>query len=222
MYIKNNYLSVILKILIVVIGTYGLYKACFFNKVGLGEHFSYYTNLSNLICIIYFLILLIKCIISRRVVEANPLVKGSMTILISITAIVYNFILRPFMTDMDGVMDLHSISNYIVHIVVPILIILDWILFDKKGEFKNYYPFIWLILPFMYFIFICVRAFLGKTFTYTSSRYPYFFLDIDEYGLLQVIFNVLVAIKAILILGFIVLKIDKFLNKSRGNAICQN
>lgn len=222
MYIKNNYLSVILKILIVVIGTYGLYKACFFNKVGLGEHFSYYTNLSNLICIIYFFVLLIKCIISKHVVEANPLVKGSMTILISITAIVYNFILRPFMTDMDGVMDLHSISNYIVHIVVPILIILDWILFDKKGKFKNYYPFTWVILPFMYFIFICIRASLGKTFTYTSSRYPYFFLDIDAYGLLQVIFNVVVAILAILILGFIVLKIDKCLvNKKRG-MLCQN
>lgn len=220
MYIKNKYLSIIFKFLIVIVGSYGLYKACFYNKVSLGEHLSYYTNLSNLICIIYFVYYIIKYLITRGKTEANLLVKSSVTIVISITAIVYNLILRPFMTDMDGVMDLHSISNYIVHIIVPVMVILDWILFDKKGKFKKYYPFIWLISPFAYFVFICIRANFNKFFTYTSSRYPYFFLDIDAYGVIQVMLNVFIAIIAILILGFIFLKIDNVLKK-KGEIICQ-
>lgn len=210
MHIKNKYLSLIFKISIVLIGSYGLYKSCFFNNVSLEEHFAYYTNLSNLICIIYFICYIVKYYI-LKVKKYNSCIKGSITITIAITGIVYNFLLRPFMHDVEGVMDLHSLSNYVVHIIMPLMVILDWILFDEKGKFKKYYIFIWLILPFIYFIFICIRATLGKTFTYASSRYPYFFLDIDAYGVLQVLLNVLLAIIAVLILGYILFKIDNLL-----------
>ena len=215
MYIKNKYMSLIYKFLIVIISIYGLYDSCFkSSSVTLGEHFSYYTNFSNLLCIIFFSFYIIMTLFNKNIKKIGKL-KGGVTIAIMITAIVYNFILRPFMTDMEGVMDLNSIGNYIVHIIAPIMVIFDYILFDKKGLYEGVDPFIWVLIPFAYFIFIIIRASLGKTFTYTASKYPYFFIDIDAFGLPQVILNVFLMILVIILLGYIYLGIDKLLSKHK-------
>ena len=216
MYIKNKYFSLSYKLLIIIIGIFGLYDNCFHNsKVSLIEHFSYYTNLSNLLCVIFFCIYSIKMIINWKKEKHFYFqrIKGMVMIAIMITGIVYNIILRPFMTNVDGVMNLNSFGNYIVHIIVPIMVVLDWILFDKKGIYNKKEPFIWLLLPFIYFVFICIRAHIGKPFTYTSSNYPYFFLDIDAFGILQVLVNVFICIFFILILGYFFVFIDYKLNK---------
>lgn len=207
---KKN-ISIIYKILIVIIGIYGLYDSCFKpSKIGLLEHFSYYTNLSNLLCIIFFIYYLIKYFTDKNIENSRyyAVSKGSVTLVITITTIVYNFALRPFMYDVDGVMNLHSIGNYIVHIVLPLMVIFDYLVFDIKGKYKKNYPILWLILPFIYWIFICIRAYVGKPFTYMESRYPYFFLDIDMFGLPQVLFNILIIILGVFILGLIYYKVD--------------
>ena len=213
MYIDNKRFSFFFKLLIVLMGTYGLYKACFFNKVSLEEHFSYYTNLSNLICVIYFLIIIVRTVIVKKIDTKYYGLKGAVVVMIAVTGLVYNFILRPFMSDVEGVMDLHSFSNYIVHLIIPVMVILDWLLFDKKGNLKSKYSIYWLVIPFMYWIFICIRANFAKPFMYTGSKYPYFFIDIEEFGVGIVIVNVILAIAAILLLGFILCKIDNKLSK---------
>ena len=216
MYLKNKYFSLIFKILIVIVGIYGLIESCLESKnVSLEEHFSYYTNLSNLLCVIFFTFYIIKMFGNFKNSEHNYYrkLKGAVTLAITITCLVYNIVLRPFMTDVDGVMTLNSIGNHIVHIVLPIMVILDYLLFDEKGLYDKKDPFIWVILPFLYWIFICIRALIGKTFTYANSKYPYFFLDIDEFGLERIILNIIIAIILIIILGYIYVLIDKLLNK---------
>lgn len=169
----------------------------------------------KIVCIIFYIVYIIKILLNFN--KENHYYyhnfKGATTLCITVTCLVYNFILRPFMTDMDGVMKLNSIGNYIVHLILPLMVILDYLFFDKKGLVTKREPFIWIILPFIYWIFICVRASIGKTFIYTDSKYPYFFLDIDTFGLPQVILNVMLAIILIIILGFIFFLIDKLLSK---------
>ena len=136
---------------------------------------------------------------NKKVVYNNTL-KGTITMAIMITMLVFNFILRPFMTDMDGVMELSSLPNYIVHVIEPLLVIFDYILFDEKGIFKKIDPLKWVIFPFIYWVFICIRAFFASPFTYTSSKYPYFF-------------SFCYGICAIIILGYMFLFFDRFLLK---------
>lgn len=220
MYIKNKYFSLIFKILIVLIGIYGLIDSCFKStSVSLSENFSYYTNLSNLLCIIFFIFYIVKMLLNFTNEEHHyyKKMKGTVTLIITVTMLVYNFVLRPFMTDMDGVMNLNSIGNYIVHLILPIMVILDYFLFDEKGLYTKKDPLYWIILPFIYWIFICIRAKIGKPFTYTDSLYPYFFLDIDAFGFAQIIVNVVIAIILIIILGYIYVLIDKLLSKKNYN-----
>ncbi len=200
------------KILIVIIGIFGIYSSLKDSPlVGIYEHLSYYTNLSNLLCILFFFIYSARMLlnIKKDVHNYYPNLKGAITITILITFIVYNLILRPFMHDVDGVMKLNSIGNTIVHVVLPLMVLFDYILFDEKGKFNKKFAFTWVLIPFTYFIFICIRAKMGGTFTYANSRYPYFFLDIDEYGIPQVMVNLIISIILILTLIYLYVFIDK-------------
>ena len=65
--------------------------------MGLLEHFSYYTNISNLVCILYFIVYIIKMIIHFNTnTSCNYSLKGAMTISIMITMLVFNLISTSF------------------------------------------------------------------------------------------------------------------------------
>lgn len=75
-----------------------------------------------------------------------------------------------------------GISMLLVHYVVPIMTISDWLLFDKKGSMKKTSPLIWAIGPLAYFAYIMVAAQMG-------GRYPYPFIDVDMLGWSRVLVN---------------------------------
>lgn len=216
MCIRNKFFSLIFKVLIVIIGIFGIYSSLNDSPlVGIYEHLSYYTNLSNLLCILFFFVYSIIMLLNIKKEYHNycPNLKGAITITILITFIVYNLVLRPFMHNVDGVMKINSIGNTIVHVILPIMVLLDYILFDEKGRFNKKKAYTWVLIPLMYFIFICIRAKMGGMFTYAGSRYPYFFLDIDEYGIPQVTINVIISIILILLLIYLYIYIDSKLHK---------
>jgi hypothetical protein len=105
-----------------------------------------------------------------------------------------------------------SAANVLAHYVVPIMVIADWLLFDQKGVMKKLDPVKWLVIPLAYLIFSLVRAQFG-TFPGTKSRYPYFFLDIDKYGVGRVAVNVLLVGAGYAILGYVIYFIDLGLSK---------
>ena len=90
--------------------------------------------------------------------------------------------------------------------------IVDYILFDKKGIYKNIDPILWLIIPLIYFLFIFIRAKLGSELS-NGSYYPYFFIDINKYGIKTVLKNALLITIAFTILGYIELFIDRLILK---------
>ncbi|WP_179139825.1 Pr6Pr family membrane protein, partial [Brachyspira hyodysenteriae] len=93
-----------------------------------------------------------------------------------------------------------------------IMTIFDYIIFDKKGIYKIVDPLLWLIIPFVYFAFILIRARIGSPFS-DGSYYPYFFVDIDKYGLKTVLRNVFFITLFFDFLGYIEYFIDRFFNK---------
>jgi hypothetical protein len=132
---------------------------------------------------------------------------------ITLTLLIFHFLLRPTLFSMsDGASYVSSPANIIVHYVVPLMVLTDWLLFDRKGMFKKTDPLVWTIIPWAYFAFSLVRAQFAA-FSNSDSRYPYFFIDIDKYGVGQVALNVLLIAVSYVTLGYILYLIDLGLSK---------
>ena len=106
---------------------------------------SYYTLQSNIICLVVFVAILVISAVSDKYQESDVyyLVKGGITIAIAITGLVYAIALGPIGFEMNINTNgfENFMSNFLVHRLSPILVILDYFFFDKKGKFKFYYPY---------------------------------------------------------------------------------
>lgn len=149
---------------------------------------SYYTLQSNLLCLIAFVIIVLLKL--RKKSYKNDiyfLIKGAITIAILITALVYHVALAPNNFAMDSLHN--SIANKVwadafVHTISPILVVIDYFLFDEKGKMKYYYPIIWLIVPLNYVVYVYTYSNMGGRFYSIggSKKFAYFFLDYTQIG----------------------------------------
>lgn len=187
--------------------------------------FLYYTILSNLICLVYFSSVLFKNIKNYRDWDVRdphqnviqPRFKGGITLCITVTFLVYHFLLAPLIPVGDTTYGNNLASN-LTHYIVPIMVIVDWLLFDIKGIFKKEDPFIWLSIPFAYLMLSFTYGAIGTPFRFlpkleTYSKYAYWFLDIDQLGLMQVATNSIMLAIAFAILGYIIFGLDRLLKR---------
>lgn len=148
------------------------------------------------------------------------LFKGAIVIMIFITTFCYNIALAPqFEFDMGFVKttDLYNkVANAIVHSIAPGLIILDYFLFDEKGNFKMYYPFLWLFFPFDYVLYVYIYSSQGGNFYNIggSNQFAYFFLDYIQIGVCGVIKWIIIITIGILIASYAFIIVDKILKRN--------
>ena len=102
---------------------------------------SYYTLQSNIICLVAFIGIVIMELRKWQKNDVYYLIKGAITIAILITGITYLCALAPVGFQMDFQKETlanKTISNLLVHVVSPILVLVDYFLFDEKGNFKRF------------------------------------------------------------------------------------
>src|SRR5690554_6740485 len=146
---------------------------------------SYYTVLSNFSVLFLFIYVVYYFDIKHHTISAKySILKGSATIGIFLTFLVYHFILRPVLLSTESSYAPYSFSDLLVHYVVPLMTLLDYILFDTKGNYKKSYLKYWMIFPIAYVIYVYLYGLLGGTFPSfeQESSFPYFFLDYQTYG----------------------------------------
>lgn len=205
--VKNNF-AIIYKIIIIILGSSAVLYGFFYNNFKLDIETAYYfTYQSNILVIVYFILDIFSIIKKKE--TFYPRFKGAVTMAITITFLVYHFLLSPTAEDYKG---LHYIRNIILHYIVPIMTIFDYIIFDKKGIYKIVDPLLWLIIPFIYFTFMLIRARVGSPFA-DGSYYPYFIVDIDKYGLKTVLRNIFFITLFFIFLGYVEYFIDRFFYK---------
>ena len=174
----------------------------------------YFTYQSSVLVLIYFIINIIYTIKHIKnhgyqgAIVVLPKVKGAMTMSITITFLVYHFLLSATVFAMAEPYEGYFLSNILLHYIAPIMVIIDFMIFDKKGIYTKKDPLKWLLIPCAYFIFSIIRAYIGKPFS-NGSRYPYFFIDIDKYGLGTVLINTTFLAVGFLIIGYSIYFIDK-------------
>jgi hypothetical protein len=209
MYIKNRIAAMVFRILILAACSGGL-ALNFFIRQGHfdSESLIYYTNLSNLFCLLYFIPL-----VARMARDGNvtllPRLKGAFTLMMTITMLVYHFVLMGGnVPAYDGTQ--RWLANALLHYAAPAMVILDWILFDPKRVFRVFDPLLWLLIPLLYAIFTLIRAEIGGVMGGGGSRFPYFFLDVDAIGWGGMLGYVGVFAVVFAVLGYIMFLLDRY------------
>ena len=179
----------------------GLYKGNF--DIGV---FRMFTNISNLLCAVYFIFAAsFIAFDKRRTGGASPcpLIKGVCTMSITLTGIVGSAaIVGEFSLSTSA-----GIATILLHIITPVMIMADWLLFDIKGRYKGFFPLVWLSAPFAYFIYIMVSAqFMEKG---ARMRFPYPFLDYEILGIPALITVVAIITVFYGFIGYLCYFIDK-------------
>ena len=175
----------------------------------------YYTLMSNLLIAGYFSV---AAVLALRGADA-PLsnFKGALTMGITVTGLVFHLLLS------DGSFRMGSadaVANQLLHTVTPIMAVLDWLLFNEKGRYGWRSPFLWTILPNLYFVWATIYGFTSGKRYYDGLRFPYFFMNFDHLGTGRVLRNVLTLNLAFIALGFVFVLAD-WLMKRRATRNAQ-
>lgn len=97
--------------------------------------------------------------------------------------------------------------------LLPALVLLDWLLFDKKGSYRPTDPLVWVVLPNVYFLVMTVRGFCLPVGT--AARFPYGFMNYDVLGVGTVLLYWLGLNLGALCLGYLFWLLDRFLGGKR-------
>lgn len=216
MFKKKDYYNLIYILVFVLIASVGLNNSLGISKGEFNPPI-FYTSFSGLICFLYFLAALINglvILIKKKEVPDSfflvPRAKGAVTICITVTLLVYHFLVYEgsmFSIDTD-------IYNLITHYIVPIMVIAHWLIFDKKGTYHKIDPLLWTIIPIGYFTWANIVAAMNTEVPYWDGEfYPYSFMDLTIHSLPKVAITIVLLLAFFIALGYGVYAIDSKTNK---------
>ena len=204
---KNIVLFFRVSIIIIAFGGFLL------NSIPSDEPFArltYFTSQSNVLVGTIYLVAFFINSNSRTF----KIIKNQIVVAIVLTGLVFNLMLRPYVGDFDY--NPNTFSDFLVHVLTPILVFIDFIFLEEHGEIQKFDPFYWLLFPLIYWVFTIVFVALGGDYngeTY-QSNYPYFFLDFKEYG----IGYFFLVFAFVLMIGYILFIIDYLMIKRKQNS----
>lgn len=132
----------------------------------------------------------------------RPGVLTACAVNISIVALVYNLVLRGAYHPVGWA----RISDELVHVVLPLLFIVYWLVAVPKRSLTWVSGIAWLIYPVGYLVYILVRGAV-------SSIYPYFFLDAGKFGYPKVALNIAVLLVVFLVIDMLFIAIAKIFGR---------
>ncbi len=223
MYVPNRVASLIFKIVILavclisVLLNTGIFFGLFYPYV-----FLYYTIVSNIFCFIYYLVATIFTAVTigktgpRGAVRFTPHFKGAVVMSMVLASLIYAFILADFSAGI-----IPTVSGLLAHVVLPILVLMDWVLFDRKGKFMATDPLIWLVIPFSYYCIVLLAAQFGVVYS-GGVHYPYRFMNPEIILWAPVLVNTVLICLGYYAIGNILLGVDRLLgNQARKKVLLQ-
>jgi hypothetical protein len=170
------------------------------------NYFSFFTISTNLL-IALVLTLSLKIAPSKASTFARrPTVQSAAAVYIAIVGIVYSLALRNLWAP-EG---LQKIADVILHDAVPLLYLLYWLMFVRKGadgdkdNSKDSLRFrdipVWLAYPALYLVYSLARGAI-------TGIYLYPFIDVGKFGYAHVALNAFVILCAFLGVSFLLVAV---------------
>jgi hypothetical protein len=137
--------------------------------------FSYFTVDSNVGTVVVFLVGAVLLILKRDDSRGFGLFRASVTSYMAVTGIVYNTLLRG-VNVADGLVV--PWTNEVLHVVGPVLIILDWIFAPGRVRLDWKHIGVIVVFPIVWAIYTMIRGPLAyNELAHKKTWYPYPFLD---------------------------------------------
>lgn len=174
--------------------------------LGLGSGFFfadqllYYTLQSNILALFMFGYLIIKTADDFRhkgkagSASYCPRFEMVCVVYLLLTLILYWVLLAPRAFTMGVDIGMWTYSNLVVHLLTPLLCIIDYFLFSEPGRLKYQDVYAVLIYPVCYVIFAGVVSLTGHVYRISLEgneiHFPYFFIDFEHTGLMAIAYIV--------------------------------
>ena len=119
----------------------------------------------------------------------TPRIATAIAVYITVVGIVYNTLLRRIWNPQGW----DKVADELLHLVIPLLFIIYWLLAVPKGELRWRNTFALLVYPLAYFIWVLIFGAL-------RGWYPYPFIDVNQLG-----YSATLLHSGILTIGFLLL-----------------
>lgn len=127
-------------------------------------------------------------------------VRSAVAMYIAVVGLTYHFLLS-HVWDPQGWL---FVSNGLLHYVMPIAFVLDWLLFTSKGRLLWIDPVKWLSFPLIYIVWTLIHG-------YAAKWWPYWFVNVPELGLARAGFWFAAMLALFLVTGLVLVAIDRAL-----------
>lgn len=178
------------------------------------HEFSFFTLWSNIFCLVFMIILLIKHHVGKNT-RSKILIyfKGMALSSIVCTFLIYHFSEHRIIMSYDTITPLGlPLESILAHYVVPFMFVLDWLIFQPKGLFQWHYITSWLAFPFIYILCFFTRCRCNSPEEFLDvPKYPYFFLDYECLGIGKCCMYILFLMIVFLTVNTIIIFADKIL-----------
>ena len=141
-----------------------------------------------------------------------PTFKYTATVSLLVTMLIGHFMVFDAMIQ-NGHIVWHMV---VLHYIVPVMALLDWLLFDEKGRMPVWGPLAWISLAVGYLAFTMIAVgvfgiYMGGGTTADLTPYPYVFLDPAIVGAGAVIGFCAAMLAGFIALGYIMYGIDRLM-----------
>jgi hypothetical protein len=186
---------------------YGLVMAGNFNTDAITRtinFFSYFTILTNILAALALTLPMVAPQSAFGQFFSRPTVRTGITAYIIIVMAIVYFVLR-HLTNLKG-WDL--VADVILHYVMPILFVIDWLFLVPKETLKPKDGPVWFAFPVVYLVWTFIHG------AY-SGFYPYPFLNNSELGIARVLLNEASLLVMFLVLGLTLVVVGRLIDKVR-------
>ena len=179
----------------------------------------FYTTMSNVLALVWMIAQSVwtSVDIGRRGVRGVSTISARwgapVMMVITVTMLVYLIVLVPASYVQEGDYEPFTLTDNLIHIIAPLLLIGDWLLFAPKGRLRRIDPLLWLLIPLAYLVFAFVYGALGGRFG-DVGKYPYPFMNVDILGVGGVALQVGMIAVGIVVIGYVYVVVDKLLARA--------
>ncbi|WP_217132458.1 Pr6Pr family membrane protein [Leucobacter chinensis] len=177
----------------------------------------FFTVQSNILCLLWVAALIVVTLSDLAASGAHGTstpsarLSGAVMMAITVTMLIYLVVLVPTTFEQAGDYEVFSLTDNLVHIITPCLVIVDWLLFVPKGSFRWIEPPLWALIPYAYLVFAFTAGAAGVEFN-PGQTYPYPFMNVAELGVGGVALWIIALSVALIGFGYVYVVVDRLLS----------